>query len=233
MITLYSGTPGSGKSLHSACMIYWRLRMGKPVICNFDINLAAIKHCKGDYQNIPNDKMTPRKLIEYSDSYFINNRFREGAILLIVDECQLMFNAREWDAQGRKEWLSFFSQHRHYGYDIILVAQFDRMIDRQIRSLIEYDVIHRRVSNFGFWGKLISAVTLGKLFVAVKMWYPLHERVGAEWFKANKKYYSLYDSYKHFETETEKKPEKAQKTEIEQNKVLPVAERLRKSLDIA
>ena len=117
----------------------------------------------------------------------------------MLDECQLLFNAREWDAKGRKEWLSFFTQHRKYGYDVILVAQFDRMIDRQIRSLIEYEQVHRKVSNFGVWGKLFSLFSLGKLFVAVKVWYPMKERVGAEFFKANKRYYSLYDTYKHFE----------------------------------
>ena len=38
MIRLYSGTPGSGKSLHVAEKIYNRLSAGKPVVCNFAIN---------------------------------------------------------------------------------------------------------------------------------------------------------------------------------------------------
>lgn len=141
-------------------------------------------------------------LITFSRHYFSNHPFREGRLLLVIDECQLMFNAREWDAKGRKEWLSFFTQHRKYGYDVILIAQFDRMIDRQIRSLIEYEQIHRKVSNFGFWGQLFSLCAGGKLFVAVKVWYPMKERVGSEFFRADKKYYSLYDTYKHFEEKT-------------------------------
>ena len=57
------------------------------------------------------------------------------------------------------------------------------MIDKQIRSLIEYEYIHRKVSNFGVVGKVMSMVTFGKLFCAVKMWYPLNERLGAEFFQ--------------------------------------------------
>ena len=86
--------------------------------------------------------------------------------------------------------------HRHYGYDIILIAQFDHRIDRQIRSLIEYEYIHRKVSNFGLRGKFLCAVMLSpKLFISVKVWYPMKEKVGSEFFKCKRKYYSLYDTY--------------------------------------
>ena len=40
---------------------------------------------------------------------------------------------------------SHFSQHRKLGYRVILIAQFDRMLDRQIRSVLEYEYIHRKV----------------------------------------------------------------------------------------
>lgn len=206
MIYLYSGTPGSGKSLHTAQVLYFQLWKGWPAVCNFDFAVDQIKHSKykklGTFIHVSNDKLTPAMLITFSRHYFSSHPFREGRLLLVIDECQLMFNAREWDAKGRKEWLSFFTQHRKYGYDVILIAQFDRMIDRQIRSLIEYEQIHRKVSNFGFWGQLFSLCAGGKLFVAVKVWYPMKERVGSEFFRADKKYYSLYDTYKHFEEKT-------------------------------
>ena len=46
MIDLYTGTPGSGKSLHCAKEIYNRLSRGKGVIANFDINLTIFKKKK-------------------------------------------------------------------------------------------------------------------------------------------------------------------------------------------
>ena len=201
MIKLFSGTPGSGKSLHTAEKIYYALRAGRPVICNFDVNLGFVQGRKRknvDFTYLPNDSISVEFLQEFANDYFQKKRMREDWILLILDEAQLIFNAREWDAKGRKNWLSFFTQHRKYGYEIILVAQFDRMLDRQIRSLIEYEYIHRKVSNFGVWGKVFSAVFLGKLFVAVQMWYPLHERIGAEWFVCKKRFFRLYDTYKNF-----------------------------------
>ena len=91
--------------------------------------------------------------------------------------------------------LTFFTLHRHLGFDIILIAQFDRMLDRQIRALIEYEYIHRKVSNFGWKGKILSLLALGNLFVTVKVWYPMKEKVGSEFFKCKRKYYSLYDTY--------------------------------------
>ena len=118
--------------------------------------------------------------------------------MLVVDEAQLLFNAREWGKNGRSEWLSFFTQHRKYGYHVVLVAQFDRMIDRQIRSLIEYEFIHRKVSNFGVKGFLLSLAMGGKVLVAVKMWYPLKERISAEFFRARKRYFRIYDTYMDF-----------------------------------
>lgn len=199
MIYLYSGTPGSGKSLHCARTVYYTLLRNKPVISNFDINKKFVRN--GDkfiYKD--NDELTPEFLINYSRSYFEKRSVKEGELLLIIDECQMMFNARDWSKSNRDGWNKFFQVHRHYGYDIILIAQFDRMIDRQIRSLIEYEYIHRKLTNYGWRGILLSCLMLSpRLFVSVKMWYPMREKIGSEFFKAKKRYYRLYDTFMSFE----------------------------------
>lgn len=205
MISLYSGTPGSGKSLHVADRLLWALHTRHLVVCNFDINPEIVNTRKRDYYRdyfryVPNNKLSVSRLIRFAEEYFDGNPIKEGRLLLVVDEAQLMFNAREWDKVGRKQWTAFFSQHRKYGYDIILVAQFDRMLDRQIRSLIEYEYIHRKVSNYGWKGVFLSALMLSPhLFAAVKMWYPMGEKVGAELFKYKRKYGKLYDTYMSFD----------------------------------
>ena len=153
MICLYSGTPGSGKSLHTAANIKARLAICKPVICNFPIDTNRVKHPEL-FTYIPNDEISPSALVDYSRAYFGDRKIKEEEIFLIIDEAQLLFNAREWQAVNASGWISFFTQHRKYGYHVILIAQFDRMIDRQIRSLIEYEFIHRKVSNFGWFGKI-------------------------------------------------------------------------------
>lgn len=204
MIDLYSGTPGSGKSLHTAEKLYYWLRSGLPAICNFEIDLTKVnkKHPeKLKFKYMPNDKLNVKYLVNFAFNYWKGKRIKEESILLVIDEAQLIFNAREWSKMGRADWLSFFSQHRKYGYHIILVAQFDRMIDRQIRSLIEYEYIHRKISNFGIKGKILSLVMGGHMFVSVKVWYAMKEKVGSELFRSRRKYYSLYDTYGAFQTD--------------------------------
>lgn len=199
MIYLYSGTPGSGKSLHAARVIYYTLLRKMPVICNFPINSDAVKNPEL-FSYIPDNDLTPEYLVKRSQEYFAGRSVKEGQLLLIIDEAQRMFNARDWNKTNRAGWNTFFQLHRHYGYDIILAAQFDRMLDRQIRSLIEYEQIHRKVSNFGAKGKLLCALMLAPhLFVSVKMWYPMKERVSSEFFRYSKRYGRLYDTYMIFD----------------------------------
>lgn len=199
MIYLYSGTPGSGKSLHTARVICNTLMLKKPVICNFPINLSIVKN-PGLFSYVTDKELTPEYLVRYSRDFFEGRSVKEGAILLIIDEAQRLFNARDWSKSDRDGWNTFFQLHRHYGYDIILAAQFDRMLDRQIRSLIEYEQIHRKVSNFGWKGKLLCALMVApSLFVSVKMWYPMKERVGSEFFRYSKKYGRLYDTFMIFD----------------------------------
>lgn len=197
MMYLYSGTPGSGKSLHVARQIHDTLRFKKkPVIANFDIN----ENTKG-YEHFTykaNHELKPDYLYEYARDYWKDKQVKEDHILLIVDEAQLVFNSRSWTHGDRMEWIEFFSQHRHFGYKVILIAQFDRMIDRQIRALIELEVNHRRLDNFGMKGKIISLFFGGKLFTAVTYFYGLKERISSEWCIPRRKYFRIYDSYNRF-----------------------------------
>lgn len=204
MIYLYSGTPGSGKSLHLAERLYHWTKQGRGIVTNFDFGFDKIKHRKScPYLIVDNLQLNPDLLIQYSLEYFSRYDFREGQIKLVIDECQLLFNAREWNKKGRSDWLSFFTQHRKYGYDVYLVAQFDLMIDKQIRSLIEYEVIHRKVANFGRWGTFFNLLGGGKLFIAVTRWYPLKERTESEFFRAKAKYFNLYNTLKTFDGKEE------------------------------
>lgn len=198
MIVLYSGTPGSGKSLDCARTIYRWCRWKAPILCNFPVNVENIR-VRGEKQvyYVPNDELNPDMLVDFSARHFEGKRVKEDSILLIIDESQLLFNARDWNAKGRSRWNWFFTMHRHFGYFIILCAQFDRMLDRQVRCLVEYEYIHRRVKNLGWRGYFLSCLMLSpfNLFVKIKVWYPMKEKVGSEFFKSVPKYYKIYDTY--------------------------------------
>ena len=69
MIWLYSGTPGSGKSLNSARAIYYNLvKYKRDVIANFPINEDVLKSKKrGDFSYINNKDLSAEKLIELAN----------------------------------------------------------------------------------------------------------------------------------------------------------------------
>lgn len=198
-MSLYSGTPGSGKSLHATDRIRRRLKRGMPVIANYNLDRDNIPHPEL-FTYLDNSELDPKALVDYAREWFGTHKFGEDRILLVIDECQLLFNSREWDKDkdARMRWIQFFSQHRKYGYCVILVAQFDKMIDRQFRALLEYEYMHRKVSNFGLVGWLMSLVFLGRAHVCIQRYYPLNQRLGAKWFIARKSIFAMYDSFGDF-----------------------------------
>lgn len=151
MITMYTGTPGSGKSYNACRRIFWRLKKKNhnQVIANFAVNREYFEKYKfsGQFYHFWPEKLNVPNLIEFAET--MHEPKKESQTLLVFDEASLIFNAREWAKDGdRKEWLSFFAQHRKFGYEIIFICQDDRQLDRQIRSLVEYEKIHRKVSNY-------------------------------------------------------------------------------------
>jgi len=204
MIELYSGTPGSGKSLHVSKKIVERLNRKKPVIANFPINTDFIskkgKRKIGKYIYLSNDKLTVKYLIDYAEQNHIVGK--EGQTLVVIDEAGIVFNSRTYSDKlngcTRQDWLSFFAIHRHYGFNFILVAQHDRMIDRQIRAVLEYEVRHRKANNYRTIGLLFTLVGI-KLFVAVEMWYGIKKKVSVEWFTYKKKDSRIYDTMQLFD----------------------------------
>jgi len=199
-VYLYSGTPGSGKSLRAAYKIIAWLKGGRAVIANFPIDEGYFKKSKkqiGTFTYLDNQSLTVDELKIYAKEH--HKPFREHQTLLVIDECAAMFNSRTYGQGDRMDWIFFFQQHRKLGFDVILISQSDRLIDRQIRAFVETEYKHRAISHYKTFGWLISLVC-GGLFVSVEYWYGAHLRCGSEMFTLNKKKAAIYDSFKIFET---------------------------------
>lgn len=200
MLCLYSGTPGSGKSLHAARLIRDRLRYAKkPVICNFDVS-PDLPNYSELFHYVPNHELTPSFLRDFAASYWDGSRIKEDSIVIIVDEAQLLFNTRNWSDKNRFDWIEFLSQHRHYGYFIVFIAQVDKMIDRQIRALVEYEYKHRKIAHLGRIGQFLKVLMLGReLFVCVQTYHGMRNcKISSYFFMGSKKLYAVYDSYSTF-----------------------------------
>ena len=193
MITLMSGTPRSGKSLHAVYIaLDDYLKIGKNVITNFPLDWhRKLKRIKGDYQYWKNEDITPRHLLEYAQEH--HKQGTHVQTLVVIDEASIMFNARDFSRKDRIEWINFFANHGHFNFDFILIAQNDKMLDKQIRGLIEYDVKHRSLSNFNFLTLLISKI-FGGLFLCISYWYPIHLCNGKSIIRFNRRKASCYDT---------------------------------------
>lgn len=197
-IELYTGTPGSGKSLHAARTIRDYLKWRKQdVIANFEV--VVDESWQGRFTYVANSRLTARGLVDFARDYWSGRDFKEDGLLVVIDEAQLLFNSRNWQDSGRMEWLELMSQHRKYGLRIILVTQSDIMIDRQFRTLVEYETVHRKIGNLGKVGALIKILSFGELFYALTRYYGLKMKVSGELFRYSKKLGAMYNSYKSFE----------------------------------
>ena len=196
MIELYLGPPGGGKSYHAIRSGLRHLGNGGYVVANFPLLPSKDPKRRGfdaKHWHYVAEVPDPEYLIAKSADWGLIGK--EGRILLILDEAQVIFNSRDWMIGGekRKRWIRFFSQSRKLGYDIILICPDERMLDRQIRSCAEFRTKHYTLNQY--W--LLSWLPI-KLFVAVRFWAGGAFRGKAEVFPLLKRVGNRYDSMRMF-----------------------------------
>lgn len=203
---VYTGTPGSSKTLHAVHDIWYVLTKPRgadvPVICNFPLNLDGIPR-RDAFTLVDNEDLTPDYLVQFADDFWAESGlpFREDYILLVIDECQILYNSRLWQSKGRRgkndsrlDWLEFFSQHRKYGYKIILIAQSAKMIDNQFRMLVDTEVNHRAIKHMGRVGAVFGLLPR-PCFLWVRYLFQSGERLGMRMYVARARDMRLYDTY--------------------------------------
>lgn len=177
MISLYTGTVGSGKSYHAIELGLNFVKKKAHVIANFPIKPPKRylgKSHKEKWDDILNRWLFLEEIsVEYLMALSIENGWfgKEGKCLVLIDEAGIMFNSRDWQSEkgSRNKWIKFLSQSRKFGYHFVFVCQADRMIDKQIRGLVEYEVKHRKINN----SKIFGFLSLFKLtvFMYIYKWY--------------------------------------------------------------
>lgn len=238
MIHFFTGTPGSGKSLHMAMLMDKQLRKGKNVIANFEINENTYKRFNrkhpgklGHFIYVSNTELLtnaykpridgrrkiepPKDSFSYIDGLYgyaqnfhkrnARGQITEGQTLLVLDECQDLFNPRSWNRKDRLKWCSFFREHRKYGYEVYLISQDDKIVDKQIRAILQYEYVHRCINNYKLSGRILGFIAGGRMFVYVKKMYGVRSKdakVKSKFFTGQTKYYEYYDSYKTFGQES-------------------------------
>ncbi|MFI3211242.1 MAG: zonular occludens toxin domain-containing protein [Peptostreptococcaceae bacterium] len=192
MIRCYTGTMGSGKSLSVAKDIFFYNNKGKDIILNYSINKDLLKDKGNKIIELNNNSLNVKFLKDFAkQNNYLENK-KEKQCILIVDEASIIFNSRSWNAKDRTEWLEFFVHHRKLGFEVILITQFLDQLDKQIRNIIEYQYIHRKLNNF--------LPLPFKTFVKVEKSVQVKGlKSSSRMFIFKKKYGNLYDTFAMFD----------------------------------
>ncbi len=219
MVTIFTGTGGSGKSLDAANIIYKHLTLTScNVIANFPIHTDILKYGWSEYKKMQkDDSYIPKNTKKYGHFYYVDNNHlnakflyqfaarlhkprEESQTLVVIDEAQSdkLFGNRSWNNSDRQEWCHFFETHRHYGYDFILIAPSIKLIDKAIQYDIEYEDVHRKLANYGFRGRLVQFFSGGCQFAAIRIWRAINQKESSRLFRFSQMFDTFYDSFRNF-----------------------------------
>lgn len=132
MLTLYTGTPGSGKTALVVAELerFLRAQPGRPVF------VMGIPELKLPHVECPPVEQWTVLKPTPEDPTLLESEFTfpDGA-LVIIDEAQKVFRPR---GVGSKvpEHVAAFEKHRHKGLDFWLVSQHPNLLDPAVRKLI-------------------------------------------------------------------------------------------------
>ncbi|MFQ3071476.1 zonular occludens toxin family protein [Neisseria polysaccharea] len=127
MLYLFTGVPGSGKTLNVVSMLAKRSDLK-----NRPLFIDGIQDLKIPHEPIPE-----------GESIQTWPKWAPTGAIIVVDECQRIFRPRP---SGSKvpDYVSELETHRHRGLDFFFITQHPRLIDANLRSLIEH---HTHVSK--------------------------------------------------------------------------------------
>lgn len=172
-ILCFSGKPGSGKTYEAVKKVLDNLKLGRQVFTNIDGMdhpdcIEAIKGFTGlgDYEvskNLiflkPEEVYTFFEEIPYTDAETgmqLTKRQAPPGSVVVLDEVHKNFNTRDWNeksADGKssknRRFSDWLSTSRHEGTDVVLITQNLEKVDKQVRDLVHWNYVYRKVDFLG------------------------------------------------------------------------------------
>lgn len=127
-LALYFGKPGCGKSTLLAKFALDGVKSYPHVYCNSDLNIPGVIRVNRDDIG----------------TYRIDNG------LLLIDEGQLSFDNRAWNAFDQK-LITYFSMYRHFNMRICIFSQSWDGLDKKLRQLTNEVYYVYKKGIFGRW----------------------------------------------------------------------------------
>lgn len=189
MISVYTGFPGSGKSLHAVSVIYAHVKGKGTVVSNID--LAGFQ--ENPYYHYREFQWF--KNVENVKNIASEHFHDKIKTLFVIDEAQVIFDSRSWNEDGRMDWNVFFSMHRHYKCDFILITQSYQNLDKRIRANVEFQNQHVNIKNASRLSHMFLQFLPDFMFLSNRFYANTKERIGSSWIFCRKKYTRLYNTY--------------------------------------
>ena len=145
-VWVVTGKLGGGKSLMSVSRIQKYLLEGRKVATNLDIypeHLLGIDKKNTELYRLP-DIPTVNDLKALPIGYDGPDIDEGKNGLLVLDECGIFLNSREWNAPGRKEVNAHFKLLRKLRWDAIFIIQDIENLDADARRTIAEHVVYCR-----------------------------------------------------------------------------------------
>jgi len=166
MINGIQGKPGGGKSYEAVVnhIIPTVTKDKRKIITNLPLNIDHFcnvfgEYCRdlievidGQFHNYGNERPFSKK-----DHYlqYENWQNEQGQkVYFYIDECHLAMPSTGTE----KELTEFFSMHRHYGFDIMLITQNFRKVNRDVRDMVQLSYRCIKKSHMGQDDKYILKV---------------------------------------------------------------------------
>ena len=200
-----TGKLGSGKSLVSVGRIMDYLAKGRPVATNLDLYVDKYfgKRSKASFIRLPD---IPN--IEHLQAIGRGNENLDESKngLLVLDECGVFLNSREWADKSRQSVISWLLHSRKLGWDVILIVQDIQLIDKQIRTaLLEHVGICKRTDRLSipFLGSILKFFKLPHRpprmhLCSIKYGTDIHALVVDRWFYRGVIIQNCYDTRQVF-----------------------------------
>ncbi|WP_105188900.1 zonular occludens toxin domain-containing protein [Pseudoalteromonas sp. T1lg48] len=170
------GRRGGGKSKYAVRMIRGRLRNGRAVATNLNLNLdKLVPGGKTPVIRLPDrprsedflalgkayPELDPDKPETYDESKF-------G--LVVVDEMLVSFNSRGWKDKDRQACVDWFVQSRKFGWHLVFIGQDVEAVDKQLRQALITEIYSCRASTAIFGRGMANTIIqlLAKLFTLGK-----------------------------------------------------------------
>lgn len=210
------GTPGSGKTLYAISeFILPALKSGIPIYHNIEgldpVKLAVL----ADVEPFVSESLIrsyvdddgQENTTEAVRNFYSKIPHKET--LLIIDEAQNYFSARDFKEKFSSDLIPYLSRHRHYGHTVVWITQQREAVDITFRRQTQYMYRLERLENFGLknssrlkmyegWDSMLVPPFASKNFFFPKQLYGVYKSYVSNKIEEKRRIHNVFLSNKLF-----------------------------------